>query len=69
MIGANCEGCAFFSPAPWANAGESGVLGQCRRHAPTFHVIGDKPRTIWPHVRSTDFCGEHAVMNGEGEGA
>jgi hypothetical protein len=55
----NCESCAFGV--------EQGSGRECRRHAPTAPIkyagFWDgkeqfEPRTHWPHVRDSDFCGD-----------
>lgn len=57
----SCSTCAFFFEFPNTNHGKF-AIGQCRFNAPKNHVDRDGLlKTIWPVVRDTDFCGEHAV--------
>lgn len=60
-----CKTCCYFLPFPGVrrdNAGEY-VKGQCRVRAPFVDLKDNSgPKTLWPLVRSTDFCGEHATM-------
>lgn len=57
MSPVNCVTCAWFSPAQQSYAAGS---GQCRRRAPLLEQTERGPRTIWPLVRETQWCGEHA---------
>ena len=59
--GAHCSTCVFFSPPPFQSRGER-RFGQCRRHAPLIDIDAERgPRTIWPMVGETAWCGEHSV--------
>lgn len=48
-LNAPCETCRFYS-AHWS---------QCRRRAPTYDEFADHARTVWPIVKSNNWCGEH----------
>lgn len=60
MMPVGCASCVFYSPHPMGAA-----KGQCRHGAPVLDMAPAGPRTIWPLVRPTDFCGEHAVWDEE----
>ncbi len=62
MMTVGCATCAFFSPSTATYARGS---GQCRRHAPLLEQTERGPRTTWPLVRDTNWCGEHAVWEEE----
>lgn len=56
-----CETCAFFRPER-----SQGFTGRCRARppVPVFMPESDgkpKVRSMWPIVRSDDWCGEHAL--------
>ena len=61
--GISCSTCAFFAPPPFSHRGQR-IFGQCRRHAPILDLGEDRPRTIWPLVQETAWCGEHAEVEG-----
>ena len=54
MEAEKCEGCFYFT---------NGQVGDCRRNAPVA-MISKSPlgatgiKTVWPTVRSNDWCGE-----------
>lgn len=51
-VDVRCDNCAF------GNTQYGYFDGRCRRHAPKM-IIGELgPRTMWPPVQSTDFCGD-----------
>lgn len=61
----NCGTCAFFVAFPGIRRDNGGeyVKGQCRTRAPFVDLKNpDGPKTMWPLVRNTDFCGEHAQV-------
>jgi hypothetical protein len=49
-----CETCRFYS-ANWNKPS----IGQCRRRAPTYDEFAEHARTVWPVVKSNNWCGEH----------
>lgn len=53
-LNAPCETCRFYS-AHWTKDG----VGQCRRRAPTYDEFAEHARTVWPMVKSNNWCGEH----------
>lgn len=58
----SCENCRFFVNKPDG--------GECHRHAPRPAMSGQMDESLaqnvwWPHVASTDFCGEFVAVNRE----
>ncbi len=54
-VGMRCVTCMFFvkKESDRASDNERGVVGRCRRHAPT---LGG-----WPVLYAMDWCGDHKV--------
>lgn len=52
-VGMKCESCMWFAPKQGSVQDARGVLGRCRRHAPSMN--GFVP------VFETDWCGDHRL--------
>ena len=50
-LGMRCATCMWFVEKARKTA--PGVLGRCRRHAPSMHG--------WPVMFDTDWCGDHKI--------
>lgn len=53
----DCGNCRYSEPAM---AGDDPVL-ECRRYPPQIFPVDDDVRWSWPHMASTDWCGEHRL--------
>lgn len=58
--GVCCGNCVFFSAFGPNPRRASQRRGQCRAHGPLLELSDRGPRTLWPLVNESDWCGDHS---------
>lgn len=53
----NCENCAFGQDE------FRRFQYKCRRHAPTIILTQHGTESVWPRVKSSDFCGDFELRD------
>lgn len=57
-----CYNCKYYQPYISINSSKDGI---CRRFPPKIIVLGDEIISLYPDVKSTDYCGEFPEKEGE----
>jgi len=63
---AQCKSCIFFQFAKQSDGrgkvSDSNTTGVCKHDSPKIFMLDGRPRTMWPMVKTVDFCGQHSTV-------